>query len=176
MLVIGYLCYYRPCSKGSEPLSSQDLKKPFNFVQMTLEEEEEEEAEERAGGLQEITFSPVLIWKPGRKLMKKYHRRVGTPPQECGCGVGGGGVGGGRDGGGGVGVGGRRSPIPLKTMDLTDALPPERTDKTVERKVCGWVGGWFWKGRGATNNGHLYCQIPLCVNANTFQNLTNWQR
>lgn len=113
--------------------------------------------------------------------MKKYHRRVGTPPQECGHGVGGGGVGGGREGGGGVGVGGRRSPIPLKTMDLTDALPPERTDKAVERKVGGWVGGWVvLEGKGGlegyTNNGHLYCQVPLCVNANIFQNLTNWQR
>jgi len=78
-------------SEGSEPLSSQGLKKSFNFVQMMLAEEEEEEVEERAGGQQEITFSPVLIWKPGRKLMKKYHRRVGTPPQECGHGVGGGG-------------------------------------------------------------------------------------
>ena len=100
---------------------------------MTLEEEEEAEG---ARGQQEINFSPVLIWKPGRKLMK-YHRHGDTQPQECGGGEG--------RGRGRVG-GGRRSPLSLKTMDLTDALPPERTHKAVERKVCGWVDGRFWKG------------------------------
>lgn len=77
---------------------------------------------------EEVTFSPVLIWKPGRKnLTKKHHRRSETVPQEHGSE-------------GGVERGGRggrgRNPISLKTMDLADALPPERSDDAVERKVC----------------------------------------
>ena len=104
------------------------MRKSFNFVQMTLEEEEEEEERRRRRAQEEITFSPVLIWKPGRRsLVKKHHRRSDTAPQEHG-------------GEGGMERGGkegrRRNPISLKTMDLADALPPERSDDAVERKVC----------------------------------------
>ena len=100
------------------------MRKPFNFVQMTLEDEEGEE--ERRRGQEEVAFSPVLIWKPGRKnLMKKHHRRSDTAPQEHG--------GEGRVGRGGSG--GRRNPVTLKTTDLADALPPERSDEAVEKKV-----------------------------------------
>ena len=102
------------------------MRKSFNFVQMTLEDEEEEERRRKAQ--EEVTFSPVLIWKPGRRsLMKKHHRRSETAPQEHG------GDGGVERGGGG---GRRRNTISLKTMDLADALPPEKTDDAVERKVC----------------------------------------
>ena len=102
------------------------MRKPFNFVQMTLEDEEEEE--ERRRGQEEVTFSPVLIWKPGRKnLMKKHHRRSDTAPQEHG--------GEGRVGRGGSG-GRRKNPVTLKPTDLADALPPERSDEAVEKKVC----------------------------------------
>lgn len=99
------------------------MRKLFNFVQMTLEDEEEEE--ERRRGQEEVTFSPVLIWKPGRRnLMKKHHRRSDTAPQE-------------HRGEGRVGSGGRRrNPITLKTTDLADALPPERSDEAMEKKVC----------------------------------------
>ena len=102
------------------------MRKSFNFVQMTLEDEEEEERRRKAQ--EEVTFSPVLIWKPGRRsLMKKHHRRSETAPPEHG------GDGGVERGGGG---GRRRNTISLKTMDLADALPPEKTNDAVERKVC----------------------------------------
>ena len=59
--------------------------------------------------------------------MKKHHRRSVTAPQEHG------GDGGVERGGGG---GRRRNPVSLKTMDLADALPPEKPDDAMERKVC----------------------------------------
>ena len=118
-----WTCSLSLCRSHGE---SPSVRKSFNFVQMTLEDEEEEERRRKVQ--EEVTFSPVLIWKPGRRsLMKKHHRRSVTAPQEHG------GDGGVERGGGG---GRRRNTIFLKTMDLADALPPERSDDAVERKVC----------------------------------------
>ncbi len=124
----------------------------MNFVQMLLDEEEEGE-----GGLEggpgdgvEIIFSPVLIWKPGqrRKRGERGEESKGgdgvkeglckTPPTKGG------------DSrplpppvdpleGGGKAI--NRSLVALKTTDLTEALPPERTDSALEKKVRGWREG-----------------------------------
>ncbi len=118
---------------------------------MVLEEEEGEEEDGAGGPLvgEEVTFSPVLIWKPGRgavggrrrgreeeveegELRPSSEGRL-HPPME----------------GGGRAANGSR--VIVKTMNLTEALPPERPDSGIERKVR--EGGWVRGGRGDGGRG-----------------------
>ena len=91
--------------------------KRVNFVQMMLEAEEQRE---------DVSFSPVLIWKPGHIHRRRVFLKPPTSPSEESRGR--------ITPRGGKGT---RSFVAMKTTDLTETLPPERTESALERKVHG---------------------------------------
>ena len=132
--------YYAFRSHSNSFTASKPIKR-LNFVQMVLQNEEKGEE----GG--ETVFSPVLIWKPGsrqgRRRKRKESRRSGDETgQQDSCKT----LPLKSDGGGPTTPplqklghkGGKamvRNFVALKRMDLTDALPPEKTGSATERKV-----------------------------------------
>ena len=136
-------------SRTLTPPSRSDQSRAHTFAEMVLREEEEEEEDF------EIIFSPVLIWKPGRRKRRNKAQnfqatagedRVCTCPNNTTTTTTGA-VEGGVVGSATVGATQTtKSPLPLRRMDLTVSLPPERTLKNqVERKVmynvCTCMGG-----------------------------------
>ena len=104
-------------------------------IRESQQEVDREGGETGGGGIaeeeMEIVFSPVLIWKPGKR------QRPSKAPPPAPMGV--------EEEWAESGRAGRvactRTRLAVGTTDLTDALPPERTGSSQERKVSQPTAG-----------------------------------
>lgn len=108
-----------------KPKKHSLLRPEIRYVEMALEKDEEPQIYDNQ--CMDVTFKPVLIWKPGYKTSQSPSRHLnttndaavpGTPPTpHCGNVAG-------------------RSSLMMRTSNLTETLPPQI--KTPPRKVKGY--------------------------------------